>query len=68
MGWAQPLTEMSTCNLPGSKARPTIKADHLTAIREPFIFNLCGELTEQGSEENIWAKEEWSDGRVEKAA
>jgi hypothetical protein len=23
---------------------------------------------EQGVEENIWTKEEWSDGRVEKAA
>jgi hypothetical protein len=23
---------------------------------------------EQGTEENIWTKEEWSDGRVEKAA
>jgi hypothetical protein len=26
------------------------------------------EVTEQGVEENIWAKEGWSDGRVEKAA
>jgi hypothetical protein len=30
----QPLTEMSTMNLPGSKGRPAHKADNLTAICE----------------------------------
>jgi hypothetical protein len=35
----QPLTEMSTRNLPGSKGRPTRKAD-LTAICEPTVYSL----------------------------
>jgi hypothetical protein len=33
----QPLTEMSTRNLPGGKRRPTRKADNLTAICEPIV-------------------------------
>jgi hypothetical protein len=33
---AQPLTEMSTKNVPGVKGRPTHKADNLTAICEPI--------------------------------
>jgi hypothetical protein len=35
----QPLTEMSTWNLPGGggKERPVRKADNLTAICEPII-------------------------------
>jgi hypothetical protein len=33
----QPLTEMSTRNLPGGKGRPTLKADNLTAIFEPIF-------------------------------
>jgi hypothetical protein len=33
---AQPLTEMSTRNLPGGKGRPAQKADNFTAIIEPF--------------------------------
>jgi hypothetical protein len=33
----QPLTEMSTRNLPGGKERPAPKADNLTAICEPII-------------------------------
>jgi hypothetical protein len=32
----QPLTEMSTRNLPGGKGRQARKADHLTAICEPI--------------------------------
>jgi hypothetical protein len=32
----QPLTEMSTRNLPGGKERPASKADNLTAICELF--------------------------------
>jgi hypothetical protein len=31
------LTEMSTRNLPGDKARPARKADNLTAIYEPIV-------------------------------
>jgi hypothetical protein len=37
----QPLTEMSTMNLPGGKGRPVgVKAD-LTAICEPIIKKMC---------------------------
>jgi hypothetical protein len=34
LGSTQPLTEMSTRNLPGSKGQPAYKADILTAICE----------------------------------
>jgi hypothetical protein len=37
LGSTQPLTEMSTRNLPGGKGRPTRKADNLTAICEPIV-------------------------------
>jgi hypothetical protein len=37
LGSTQPLTEMSTRNLPGGKKRPAHRADNLTAIREPNI-------------------------------
>jgi hypothetical protein len=37
LGSIQPLTEMSTRNIPGGKGRPALKADNLTAIREPII-------------------------------
>jgi hypothetical protein len=33
----QPLTEMSTRNLPGGKGRPERKADNFTAICEPIV-------------------------------
>jgi hypothetical protein len=33
----QPLTEMSTRNLPGGKGRLACKADNLTAICEPVV-------------------------------
>jgi hypothetical protein len=33
----QPLTEMSTRNLPGGKGRPALKADNLTAICKPIV-------------------------------
>jgi hypothetical protein len=33
----QPLTEMSTTNLPGGDGRPACKADNLTAICEPIV-------------------------------
>jgi hypothetical protein len=37
LGWTQPLTEMSTRNIPGGKARPARKDDNLTAIYEPNV-------------------------------
>jgi hypothetical protein len=37
LGITQPLTEMSTRNLPGDKALPMRKADNLTAICEPKV-------------------------------
>jgi hypothetical protein len=37
LGSIQPLTEMSTRNLPGGKGRPERKADNLTAICEPTV-------------------------------
>jgi hypothetical protein len=36
-GSTQPLTEMSTSNLPGGKGRPARKADNFTAICEPTV-------------------------------
>jgi hypothetical protein len=33
----QPLTEMSTKNLPGGKGRPARKADNLSTICEPIV-------------------------------
>jgi hypothetical protein len=37
LGSTQPLTEMSTRNLPAGKGRPAHKADNLTAICEPIV-------------------------------
>jgi hypothetical protein len=37
LGSTQPLTEMSTRNLPGGKERPAHKANNLTAICEPIV-------------------------------
>jgi hypothetical protein len=37
LGSTQPLTEMSTRNLPGGKGRPARKADNLTATCEPTV-------------------------------
>jgi hypothetical protein len=34
---AQPLTEMSTMDLPGGKVRPVLEADSLTAICELIV-------------------------------
>jgi hypothetical protein len=36
----QPLTEMSTGNLPGGKGRPALKADNLTGICEPIAWKI----------------------------
>jgi hypothetical protein len=44
LGSTQPLTEMSTRNLPGGKGRPVRKVDNLTAIREPTVYTKCGSL------------------------
>jgi hypothetical protein len=38
LGSTQPLTEMSTRNLPGDNGRPAHKADNLTAICEPIVY------------------------------
>jgi hypothetical protein len=41
LGSTQPLTEMSTKNLPGEgEARPARKADNLTSICEPTVWKL----------------------------
>jgi hypothetical protein len=37
LGSTQPITEMSTTNLPGSDGRPARGADNLTAISEPIV-------------------------------
>jgi hypothetical protein len=37
LGSTQPLTEMSTTNIPGGKWRPEFKADNLTANCEPIV-------------------------------
>jgi hypothetical protein len=39
LGSTQPLTEMSTRNLPGCKGRPARQAD-LTAICEPIVYKI----------------------------
>jgi hypothetical protein len=40
LGSTQPLTEMSTRNLPGRKRRPAREADNLTAICEPIVSKM----------------------------
>jgi hypothetical protein len=40
LGSTQPLTEMSTRNLPGGKKRPARRADNLTAICEPIVYKM----------------------------
>jgi hypothetical protein len=37
LGSTQPLTEMSTRNLPGGKGQPARKADNLATICEPTV-------------------------------
>jgi hypothetical protein len=37
LGSTQPLTEMSTRNIPGVKKRPAGRADNLAAIYEPNV-------------------------------
>jgi hypothetical protein len=45
LGSTQPLTEMSTRDLPGSKGRSARKADNLTAICEPTVYKNMGAST-----------------------
>jgi hypothetical protein len=40
LGSTQPLTEMSTRNVPGGKGRPTRKAENLTAICESIVWKM----------------------------
>jgi hypothetical protein len=44
LGSTQPLTEMSTRNIPGGKRRPARKADNLTAIYESRLSRKCWSL------------------------
>jgi hypothetical protein len=44
LGSTQPLTEMSTRNLPGCKVRPARKADNFIANCEPIVSRKCGSL------------------------
>jgi hypothetical protein len=43
LGSTQPLTEMSTRNLPGDKKRPARRADNVAAVYEPNVWK-CGIL------------------------
>jgi hypothetical protein len=45
LGSTQPLTEMSTRNIPGGEGRPAPKADNLTAICEPIVYKNVGSST-----------------------
>jgi hypothetical protein len=40
LGSTQPLTEMSTRNLPGGKGRPARMTDNLTAVCEPIVWKM----------------------------
>jgi hypothetical protein len=40
LGSTQPLTEMSTRNLPGGKGRPAREPDNLTAICETTVYKM----------------------------
>jgi hypothetical protein len=51
LGSTQPLTEMSTSNLPGGKGRPAHKADNLTAICELTLWKMW----EPRRLTNLWA-------------
>jgi hypothetical protein len=45
LGSTQPLTEMSTRNIPGGEGRPARIADNLTAICEPIVYKNVGAST-----------------------
>jgi hypothetical protein len=40
LGLTRPVTETSTMNLPGGKARPALKADNLIGICEPTVWRM----------------------------
>jgi hypothetical protein len=40
LGLTQPLTEMSTRNIPGGVGQPARKADNLTAICELIVYKM----------------------------
>jgi hypothetical protein len=40
LGSTQPLTEMSTRNIPGGEWQLALKADNLTAICEPMVYKM----------------------------
>jgi hypothetical protein len=44
LGSTQPLTEMSTRNLPGVKGRPARKIDNLIVIRELIVYKMWRSL------------------------
>jgi hypothetical protein len=41
LGSTQPLTEMSTRNLPGGKGRPERRGDNIATICEPIVYTEC---------------------------
>jgi hypothetical protein len=45
LGSTQPLTEVSTRNIPGGEGRPARKADNLTAICELIVYKNVGAST-----------------------
>jgi hypothetical protein len=45
LGSTQPLTEMSTRNIPGAEGRPARKADNFTVICEPIAYKNVGAST-----------------------
>jgi hypothetical protein len=51
LGSTQPLTEVSTRNLPGGKGQLVRKADNLTAICEPIVWKML----EPQRLVNLWA-------------
>jgi hypothetical protein len=55
LGSTQPLTEMSTRNLPGGKGRPAHKTDNFTAIYEPIVYKMW----EPRRLRTLWAFTAW---------
>jgi hypothetical protein len=49
LGSTQPLTEMSTSNIPGGKGRPARKAYNLTTICQPIVSKNVGAPTSHNS-------------------
>jgi hypothetical protein len=51
-----------------SHRRENLKSQNRQSCFFNFFIYLFMVYLEQGAEENIWTKERWSDGKVEKAA